>query len=270
MNDQEKNEQDIESKVTQSSQGSKNYVSRIFSSMSSFVVSILWALKNYSIKCHLFLKNNRLTKKAIEKKKITFSLIGVLAVLMIWFLIHEHNKENIANPVSNLMKINRIQEELNSVQNSLATTSQMNDQERGALEDKLQKLDDRLNNVSNNVGTAQSDQIKNIQATLESDQFDLSQKVDVLNKEISRIKEKVFPAPTLNSKVLPFDVVSVDPWNGKPYAQLVQKNNSAMVAYVGLYQKTGGWKVIDINAPEQTVTFVNSGGQVVHVRVKQF
>lgn len=224
-------------------------------------------------RCYTFLKEKGVIEKAKNNKPLTllFSslfLIVVIALLILAFSGH-HQKTG-PSPVSNLMKINTIQAELGNIQNTVTTTSQMNEQEKQALEDKLQEIDAKLNEFSSNSGAPQNDQIKNLQATLQSNKVNLSQKISALNKEINRIKTKVFPAPTLSSKALPFKVVAVDPWNGEPYAEVTQRNNSTMTSYVGLYQTVGGWKVIDINAPEQTVTFINEQGQVVHVQVKQF
>jgi len=138
------------------------------------------------------------------------------------------------------------------------------------IESKLQDIDGKLSDVSKGSGASQQKQIQELRATIQSTDVGLYQKVNALNKEVAALKQKVAPAPTLSQKVLPFTVQDIDTWNGKAYAQIAQKSDSTMVGYVGLYQRTGLWKVIAINAPEQTVTFINRRGQVVQVTVKQF
>jgi len=112
--------------------------------------------------------------------------------------------------------------------------------------------------------------MQQLQTTLRSSKSSLSQKIGALKKEITRMKAKVFPSATLTTKALPFKVVSIESWNGSPYAEITQRHNSTMITYTGLYQVLSGWKVIDISAPKQTVTFINAQEQVVHVQIKPF
>jgi len=229
-------------------------------------------LKRAYSQCYGSIKDKSLIDIAKKKKTITFTLLGFLAIIISLFILAFRGHHQKLNPkaASNMLRINNIQAELSHVQDTVTETRQMIEQKKQELEIKLQEIDEKLNEISKNSSISQSGQIKSLQATLQSNTVDLSQKIAALNKEINRIKTKVFPAPTLSAKALPFKVFSVDPWNGVPYAEVMQHNNSTMISYVGLYQTVGGWKVVDISASEQTVTFINARGQVVHVQVKQF
>ena len=222
-------------------------------------------------KCRYYLKKKGIIGAIKQHKIISFFFAGIFLLIIIILMVvafsgHRHGP----NAVSNLLKINSIQSELGTLQNTITTTSQMNDQQRQSIVTKLQLINAKLNNISHENGIKRSKQVANLQATLRSNSISLSLKIVALNHEINRLKAKVFPASTLSAKALPFKVVSVDPWNGQPYAQIVQKNNGTMISYVGLYQTVGGWKIININAPEQTVSFINAQNQIVNIKVKQF
>ena len=192
-------------------------------------------------------------------------VVVILAVVL--FLAAPSHRSHAPNPIDNLMKINGLQSQLSDIQVDVASTRKMTKQQQLKIENKLQTIDAKLATLSTTPSKSSG---AALEQTLQSKDVDLAQKITALNKQISKIKAKVFPKQMLNKKVLPFRVVSVDPWNGKPYAEIVQRNNSTMINYVGLYQVTGGWKVVDISAPEQTVTFSNRQGQVVHVALTNF
>ena len=115
-----------------------------------------------------------------------------------------------------------------------------------------------------------SNQISEIKKSIKSSNTDINSKIKALNGELEKLKAQISPSKTLSKSALPFVVQNIDIWNGKPYAQVAQRNNRTMVAYLGLYQRSGLWKVVDISAPSQSVTFVNNKEQIVHVSVKQF
>lgn len=230
--------------------------------------------KQFCSGCHQYLKEKGVINKIKENKAMSFTIGGgvfvLLLALIIFIFAHTSSNAHRPNAYNNLLRINTVQSELNKLQIQLTTTSQLDNKQKMLIESKLQDIDGKLNEVSKGSGSGEQKQIQALRATIQSTNVGLYQKVNALNKEVSALKQKVAPAPTLSQKVLPFIVQNVDTWNGKAYAQISQKSDSTMVGYVGLYQRTGLWKVIEINAPEQTVTFINRKGQVVHVQVKQF
>jgi len=222
----------------------------------------------------LYLKRSGIIHRIKSKKRlVTIVSVGgfiFLFVLIGYIFLHSTSKPNGPNVYNNLLRINAVQTELSKLQVQLTTTSQLDNKQKMIIEGKLQDIDSKLSEVSKGSGARQQKQIKALRATIQSANVGLYQKVNALNKEVAQLKQKVSPAPTLSPTVLPFVVQDVDTWNGQPFAQITQKANETMVSYVGLYQHTGIWKVIEINAHEQTVTFINRHGQVVHVQVKQF
>ncbi len=229
----------------------------------------------------MFVKQTKQTKQTKEtketkqhKRRIYFMYI-IIAVVVILFglsmiLVTHMGRKNVhhgPSAVSNLMRINNMQDSLGKIQSKLAVTSQMTQAERQHVNSQLQMINTRLGQVSNSVGVSHGQQIKALRATLQSNRVNLTQKIRALNAEINTIKTKVFPAPTLSAKALPFNVVAIEPWNGTPYVEIRQKQNTTMVDYVGLYGVRGGWKVINLDAPDQTATFLSERGQIVHVSV---
>ena len=235
------------------------------------IARLVAVLRLYYRRCHVMLKKSGMISKIKRHKPLFFTLVGVVAlfiVVLVLFVSVGHKRVHHGpNAVSNLMRINNMQDSLGKIQSNLTVTSQMTQEERQSVENKLQEIDAKLGQISRSTGASRGQQIKALRATLQSNSVNLSQKISALNHEIKAIKSKVFPAPTLSARALPFSVVAIEPWNGKPYVEIRQKQNKAMVDYVGLYGVRGGWKVIDLNAPEQTATFLNQGGQIVHVVV---
>lgn len=223
-------------------------------------------------KGHTYLKNKGVIDKINNNKRLSYSLLAGVLILFVLMLVlvfssnHKHSNHG-PNAVSNLMRINNMQGALGKIQTNITMRSQMTTEDRQKVENKLQEIDAKLGQISSGAGVAQGQKIKDLRATLQSKSVNLSQKICALSGEIKQIKSKVFPAPTLSAKALPFKVMAIEPWNGKPFIEIQQKQNSTMIDYVGLYGVRGGWKVIDVNAPEQTATFLNENGQVVHVAV---
>ena len=225
---------------------------------------------------HCFLSFSRLKRvmvnQAKQHKRRFYIIIAVviilfgLSIILLTSLGHKSANHG-PSAVGNLMRINNMQDALGKIQSNLATTSQMTQTERQRIDNKLQVINAKLGQISIKAGASGGQQIKALRATLQSNSVNLTQKIGALSSEIKAIKSKVFPAPTLSAKALPFDVVAIEPWNGKPYVEIRQKQNITMIDYVGLYGVRGGWKVIDLDAPDQTATFLNEHGQIVHVTV---
>jgi hypothetical protein len=225
-------------------------------------MTILISLRNRAI---LIIKYANKTPK---RRFLILASLLILGIILVVF-VFEHNNSQVT-PVSNLIKINGIQSEITDVQNTVTATSRMTVEEKNTLDNKLENINAKIKNMMKDDKEVKLSKINNLAVTLASDKIDLSQKITALNSEVTQIKKKVFPKKSLNKQALPFDVISIDNWNGNPYAEISQKSNKAMITYIGLYQASSGWKVIDISSDEQTSTFANEAGQVVHIELKQF
>lgn len=200
---------------------------------------------------------------------LTLAVIMMITLGVMTLTSDDHSGQ--PDPISNLRKINHVQSQLNTIEHTVTSSASMTKHQVNSLKRQLQAIEVKLTRFTHNnhyPKGASKQAIQQLKSQLHANKVTLSQRIVALNQSIKRIKKKVAPPPTLSPQALPFKVVSVDPWNGQPYAQIVRRHNSAMRSYVGLYQTQAGWKVIDLNASEQTVTWVNQKGQVVHVHTK--
>lgn len=211
-------------------------------------------------------------KKLLKKWLVVWVVFLVIAVVLLCVGIERHlGREHAAHiAYQNVLKINAIQSELTKLQNQTEQSASDHKAAAQALAAQLQQVQTALAELSaSNPGQLQQ-QMTQLQTLLQSTQTNLSQKIHLLQQSLSALKAQVMPKPSLTTRALPFHVVYVDVWNGKPYAEVSQRGDAAEVGYVGLYQRMGAWKVVSISAPLQTVDFINAKGQMVHVQVKSF
>ena len=180
----------------------------------------------------------------------------------------QHAERNGPTAIKNLIQINQLQADLTNLESTVSSNSELSTQEITGINQKLAEIHHGMTDLSSRTGLVSNESIQKIQKGLEESDATLNQKLLALGSEIQAIKAQLNPPETLLQEALSFAVVSVDLWNGLPYVQVEQKSDPSKVSYVGLNQSLGAWKVAEISAPLQSVTFVNRENQLVHVQVK--
>lgn len=228
-----------------------------------------WAIWSYKTVSSWVLSRRHQRCKLALLFGITLFLIMMMTLSVVALTGHAQSGQ--PDPISNLRKINSVQSQLNTIEHTVTSSASMTKHQVHSLKHQLQAIETKLTHFAHNhhhSNRASKQAIQHLQSRLHANKVTLSQQIVALNQSIKHIKKQIEPPSTLHPKALPFKVVAVDPWNGQPYAQIVRRHNPTMISYVGLYQTQAGWKVIDISAAEQTVTWVNQKGQVVHVQTK--
>ena len=201
---------------------------------------------------------------------VTASLFLIAVLVPSYQIYRQHEELNGPTAIKNLIQINKLQADLAGLESTVSSDSALSDQEIGEINSKITTISSQIQAISNKTGLDSSSEIQKIQSNLNESNTNLNQKISALDSEIKDIKTKINPPSSLSQEALPFVVVSVDLWNGVPKAQVEQKQDETQIGFVGLNQSLGGWKVADISAATQSVTFVNVVNQVVQVQVKGF
>ncbi len=205
---------------------------------------------------------------------IFYSALATALVLMTmggtaYHLYRQHAERNGPTAIKNLIQINQLQADLTNLESTVSSNSELSTKEISGINQKLSEIHREISDLSNRTGLVSNESIQKIQRDLEVNDSTLNQKLLSLGSEIQAIKTQLNPPKTLLQEALSFAVDSVDLWNGLPYAQVEQKSDPSKIAYVGLNQSIGAWKVAEISAPLQSVTFVNHKNQLVHVQVNE-
>ena len=205
---------------------------------------------------------------------IFYSALGTALVLIAiggvsYHFYRQHAERNGPTAIKNLIQINQLQADLTNLESTVSSNSELSTQEITGINQKLADIHHEISELSNRTGLASNESIQKIQRDVEANDATLNQKLLALGSEIQAIKTQLNPPKTLMQQALSFAVVSVDLWNGFPYVQVEQKSDPTKVSYVGLNQSMGAWKVAEISAPLQSVTFVNRENQLVHVQVNE-
>ncbi len=212
--------------------------------------------------------------KSFIQKRIVYCS-GAIALLLVtgWGTYHfyrQHAERNGPTAIKNLIQINKLQADVSHLEATISSNAELSTQEMAGINEKLSEIHREISDLSDRTGLASNESLQKIQTSLEVSDATLNQKLLALGSEIQAIKTQLNPPKTLLQEALSFVVISVDLWNGLPYAQVEQKSDRSKVSYVGLNQSLGAWEVTEISAPLQSVTFVNPENQLVHVQVKNF
>ncbi len=204
---------------------------------------------------------------AIFYSAVATTLVLVAMGGISYHFYRQHAERNGPSAIKNLIQINQLQADLTNLESTVSSSSELSTKEISGINQKLSEIHHEIDDLSNRTGLVSNESIQKIQKDLETNDATLNQKLLSLGSEIQAIKTQLNPPKTLLEEALSFAVESVDLWNGRPYAQVEQKSDPSKISYVGLNQSIGAWKVAEISAPLQSVTFVNRENQFVHVQV---
>ena len=204
---------------------------------------------------------------AIFYSAVATTLVLVAMSGISYHFYRQHAERNGPTAIKNLIQINQLQADITNLESTVSSNSELSTKEISGINQKLSEIHREIDDLSNRTGLVSNESIQKIQRDLTTSDATLNQKLLALGSEIQAIKTQLNPPKTLLQEALSFAVDSVDLWNGVPYAQVEQKSDPSKIAYVGLDQSIGVWKVAEISAPLQSVTFVNHQNQLVHVQV---
>lgn len=214
-----------------------------------------------------------------QKKYITISIIVVSILILFFVLFGIEKKQQISNSFVNSLGLeNKNNQKSQNNQNILI--KQKNEQQKieektVILEEQINKTNKLLIKFSNNLSQeikkinqeAQKNkintqnlkqQIKSLLLSFEQKNKDLQQKLLALNKNIKAIKKqqiKIYPPP--------FELLSVDIWNGQAQAQITVGQNKDIVN-VSDYRL--GWYFSNIDFDKQSITVLKNKSKVNIVR----
>lgn len=174
---------------------------------------------------------------------------------------------NSQSVMTNLHRINQLQSTMHTIQTTVTQTSQMNANEKQAVNRQLHDIEQRVIQLADKSQEGSVQAIAKLTATLQSRQTDITHRIDALNQTIHDLKTQLLPKPTTDANTLPFTVVAVDPWNGQPYVEVAQRDHPTRIHYAGLYEIVSGWKVVALDPMAKTATFVNHQDQLIHIKV---
>ena len=93
---------------------------------------------------------------------------------------------------------------------------------------------------------------------------------DKLSNELEKIKKDVVSLKTEPTSLvgsqngkLPFDVISLDYWNGAPYATVVLSGRHEII---GMKENKSGWQVVSIDMEAREVTFKGQNEEFITVK----
>lgn len=92
----------------------------------------------------------------------------------------------------------------------------------------------------------------------------LRKELGTLGESLGKTPQKQVRAAVIHAKDLPFEVVSIDFWNGLPRVAIAY--GDAEQALLGLKESRMGWQIQQISVEQQHVEFKNQHGQTAVVR----
>lgn len=159
--------------------------------------------------------------------------------------------------VHKINQFNHIDAELIDLKNRLDAANHDGSQNTMAINARLNHIQKQLLDL--NIGKG----IQQVNHEISMSHNDLSEKITNLQNLVEIIKKQIMPVKYLNASVLPFKVISVDIWNGVPYAAVTIDKKSKLI---GKNETINHWMLVDLDYAVQQVVF-RKNKQYVKVRV---
>lgn len=209
--------------------------------------------------------------KLEKRKKIVFS-VGATAIFLLLVVIitipscSSSSGKVVKKGVVKSLQENRIAQ-FNRIEATLDLLKTKLDESGNPSVQEMASINAKLNNIQNSVASLTSGEgMDQIQHIVKSSNQDLSGKITDLQKLVKEVKKQVTPIRYLNPSILPFKTVSVDIWNGMPYATVMIDGHAKLV---GKNETVNHWILSSLDYDSQKVIFKNYKDQYVKVYVQE-
>lgn len=211
-------------------------------------------------------KNVRLfAKKPLGK----VMLIGIAIFLLLTFIAlidksSDEHRTRIAtyqlNTIDNQVnEVSTLYQDMNQLTKTITTDNHLTQNEITQLSEEVQAVQTRAQELSD-----QKDLSQLSQSLSQSNQL-LSQKVVDLENNVSDVKQILQPYTFIDPKNLPFKVISLDVWDGTPYATV---NIDGEEDLMGLNETRSGWTVDSMDFVNRQIVFKNQKDQYIKFQLE--
>lgn len=149
--------------------------------------------------------------------------------------------------------------DINQLTQAINTNNHLTQNEINQLTQQVQALQLRAQQLSN-----QSD-VKQIAQSLNDSSQLLSQKITQLESNVKEVKQVLQPHDFIDAKNLPFNVISVDIWNGTPYATVAIDGENELM---GINETRSGWTVDSMDFATRQIIFRNNKDQFIKIQLE--
>lgn len=159
---------------------------------------------------------------------------------------------------------NNLQTKLDQIKQQLAASNQTQNIQQ--LENQLTALTQSVSEIADNLQATKETAQKNVLATQQNYQ-QTQQHAKQIESQLKAIHKRLTPAKYLSAKLLPFKVVGIDFWNGKPMVTIAIHDVTGTVQYrlMGEDMSYNNWKLQTLLVSPKTAIFKNAKNQRVKV-----
>lgn len=206
---------------------------------------------------------NKLGLKATRLKAFIVFLaeIGII-ILLLWLLNLPFHKEvnstlklSAQDQQSVLILLNKIDARINQL------SLQLDRAEPARPNPQIAAIDAHLNNIEQYLNRINpQNNLQQLQTSLIRSNDEVMKKVITMQLQIQHLKQKITPQRYMAASALPFQVTSIDIWNGTPQATIQLGNETALMAQG---DTRSGWTLIAISFSPGYVVFKNAHDQLI-------
>lgn len=167
----------------------------------------------------------------------------------------------------------RLESKLSEIQNSL-NQQNLSSQRLSSLESQMYSLSLSLKQMKENTKSIKSASLNSARIS-EKNQLETKDQVKKVQSELLKISKAVTPTHYLPVSDLPFKVVGLDFWNGKPMASIAMKDTNGVMHYRLMGQgmrfdcrgSCKSWELEKIHLDQNELLFINHQGQKIKVEM---
>lgn len=156
-------------------------------------------------------------------------------------------------------KLEDINAQLAKINNAVETDKTLSNQQKQGFEKEIATITGSMS------GIAKESTVTAVSNTLSQDTAVLTKKVDSLQEAVTALSSEVQQGDFIDAKNLPFEIQSIDMWNGQAYASIKLNNHTQLLAK---NDEQMGWVVMSLNYSTQQAVLENNKKQFIKVQLR--
>jgi len=194
---------------------------------------------------------------------VVFILISLLVVITEKIKYPSANSRVTSNKLKTIdnqtNQVASLYHDINQLTQVIASNNHLTQNEISQLSQQVQAIQLRAQQLSD------QDDVKQLSQSLSTSNQMLSDKIAELQSNVNDVKQVLQPHNFIDPKNLPLKVISVDIWDGTPYATVSIDDQEDLM---GVNESRAGWTVDSIDFASHQIVFRNDKNQFIKIQLE--